>query len=60
MEEIMATKVVSTGTATNVRLPDDLRKQAKRYALDNDTTFREVVEQAIKEFLDRREAKTGK
>ncbi len=42
---------------TTVRLDDTLLKEAKRYALEHDTTFTALVEEALKEKLARQEAR---
>ena len=36
---------------TTIRLDDTLLKEAKRYALEHDTTFTAVVEEALKDKL---------
>lgn len=36
---------------TTIRLDDTLLKQVKRYALEHDTTFTAVVEEALKDKL---------
>jgi hypothetical protein len=40
---------------TTWRIPKPLMKQMKQAALDNDTTVSQVVIQAFKEFLDKKE-----
>ena len=38
---------------TTLRLPKDLLKQVKRYALENETTITNVTVKAFEEFLSR-------
>jgi hypothetical protein len=40
---------------TTWRIPKPLMKQMKQAALDNDTTVSQIVIQAFKEFLDKKE-----
>lgn len=39
---------------TTLRIPKDLLKRVKRYALENDTTITNVTVKAFEEFLSRR------
>jgi len=43
---------------TTVNLPDDLILQAKKAALETDTTLTEIIANAVREALARREKKT--
>lgn len=40
-------------TRTTLRLPKDLLKRVKRYALENDTTITNVTVKAFEEYLSR-------
>ena len=44
---------------TTLRLDSTLHKALRRLALDRDTTLRELVHQALRQFLDRQEEKGG-
>jgi len=43
---------------TTINLPDDLILQAKKAALETDTTLTEIIANAVREALARREKKT--
>ena len=43
---------------TTINLPDDLILQAKKVALETDTTLTEIIANAVREALARREKKT--
>ena len=45
---------------TTINLPDDLMRQAKKAALDSDSTLTEFIASAIREALAKRGAKNGK
>jgi hypothetical protein len=45
---------------TTINLPDDLVRQAKKAALDSDTTLTEFVANALREALAKRGGKKGK
>ena len=39
---------------TTISLPEELHKRLKLAAVEDDTTARELIRQAVKEYLDRR------
>ena len=45
---------------TTINLPDDLILQAKKAALEADTTLTEIIANALREALSKRGAKSGK
>jgi len=45
---------------TSIELPDDLYRMAKHQAVDEDTSFKAVVQRALREYLERVKKGGGK
>jgi hypothetical protein len=47
----MAKRGEPTMVKTTIRIPDELVRKAKHYAVDHDCDFQDVVQQALERFL---------
>jgi predicted DNA-binding protein len=41
---------------TSIRLPKDLLKRAKKYAIDNDTSLAAILIESLETYLDKKES----
>jgi predicted DNA-binding protein len=48
-------EIVEGQVQTSIRLPKELLKRAKRYALDNDTSLATLVIDSLESYLNKRE-----
>ena len=50
-------EIVGDQIQTSVRLPKELLKKAKKYAIDNDTSLAAILIEALQSYLDSREVR---
>ncbi|HXV88056.1 MAG TPA: hypothetical protein VD710_03065 [Nitrososphaeraceae archaeon] len=48
-------EIVVDQIQTSVRLPKELLKRAKKYAIDNDTSLAAILIEALESYLDKKE-----
>lgn len=49
-------EIVGDQIQTSVRLPKDLLKRAKKYAIDNDTSLAAILIESLETYLDKKES----